>query len=571
MHFKYSVLAASMAAVLSVTGCNGSSSGNNTSTDGNKQPATLTQGKFIDAPVEGLYYVTKPSGKSGYTNHEGTYDLAEGDTITFYLGGEHGLRIGSTSARAITSPFEATGNYQKALNLARILQSMDNADDGAITLPDSIKAPGAAMLAALNEVQLHDMASATDLKKELNISDWVSEDKTLAHLNNSLKGLERGSKEVLTDWQRGSGKLFRYIDTTLTAQNSPTSEPSLYVQADKTLAPELFEATRGMSHLTFRFDKEHLAVLKGSNDSTLSESYAKYYLTCKAGNASNIFTHRESGFHECNSTQMVTTDNQFNLGNTFAYNLLSPEEVQTKDAQYPWDLLGFEGVFSCIANSSCSEASMTGFEIVEEDDSEEQDGSALQRNVNSNSYDAVTGIFTTVTKKTILSGMHKGRVSESLTFMYPIDDAEAERYVEFTGTWKAIETLPGCDEVAESTYVFNDKGATVSGARFYGDCAVMTVIAEPLSISYQELSDMDFWWFTTNGNGNDAKATLTQLNTTVRWCDDDNYQPGKACTNIKYNRWEYAPAGKNWDEGVLHRRTLDSNGNVVSTISFQKQ
>ncbi|MGF1758021.1 hypothetical protein L4D76_08765 [Photobacterium sagamiensis] len=87
--------------------------------------------------------------------------------------------------------------------------------------------------------------------------------------------------------------------------------------------------------------------------------------------------------------------------------------------------------------------------------------------------------------------------------------------------------------------------------------------------SYAELSDMDFWWFTTNGTGNDAKATLTQLNTTVRWCDDD--QPSNTCQTQKFNRWEYAPAGKNWNKGVLHRRTLNANGIVASSISFQKQ
>lgn len=84
---------------------------------------------------------------------------------------------------------------------------------------------------------------------------------------------------------------------------------------------------------------------------------------------------------------------------------------------------------------------------------------------------------------------------------------------------------------------------------------------------------MDYWWFTTNGTNNDSKATSTQLNTTIRWCDKDEGDLSDDCApnDVKFNRWEYAPAGQNWDQGVLNRRTLSSDGSVLSTISMYKK
>ncbi|GAL28385.1 chromosome segregation ATPase [Vibrio variabilis] len=238
MKFTRSVLAASIIAVVSLAGC-----GSDSKTE--VPEVVAGQGQFIDAAVEGIYYHSQPSGKFGFTDAEGLYKYDAGDTITFFLGGSNGLRIGSTSARDVVSPFEATGNYQKAVNLARILQSMDDPSNGSITLPDSVTSPGPGMIAALNNVLLHDMESANDLQDELGLTEWVSEEDALEHLNDSLEGLERGSNEILTEWQRGSGNIVRTIYSTLSAQNPYDVKERLYVTADKLLDEELFEATRG--------------------------------------------------------------------------------------------------------------------------------------------------------------------------------------------------------------------------------------------------------------------------------------------------------------------------------------
>lgn len=569
MQFKYSVLATSLVATLTLAGCGGGSSSTSDSV------ATVSQGQFIDAPVEGLYYIAKPSGKSGLTDANGRYEMAEGDTITFYLGGENGLRLGSTSARAVTSPFEVTGNYQKALNLARILQTMDNAGDGAITLPDSIKSPGPQMLAALNNIQLHDMATADDLKNELSATEWISEETALSHLNNSLAGLERGSKELLTDWHKGSGQYLRTIDTTLTATNASDSAERLYVQADQLLSPELFDATRGMSHMTLRLDDEQLTTLKGSNDSTISEDSAALYLTCLNNQGIDSVFVKAEGMNNatCDGLDIPVAENLFSLGNKFNYSLLDPQKTATQDETTPWgEVQKFGGLYACMAEQNCSEAKLTGFTITDEyDDSDDQDGSEMQKDVLSTSYDAVTGVYTEVKKRTITKSEHAeraGRVSHSLAFAYLVDGPNAERYVDFKGTWKVLSTDPECDGVAVATMTFSDQGMVSSGQEF-NDCTPTDL--ESTLYTYADLAKMDYWWFTTNGTGNDSKATLAQLNTTVRWCDaDDNPE---VCPEgaAKYNRWEYIPAGKNWDQGILNRRTLSASGEVLSTMSYQKQ
>lgn len=587
MSFKHTVIATSVLSALILSGC-GSDSSDNASTPAKQGTVTPTeettvtpteettapQGQFIDAAVEGLYYETQPSGKSGFTDAEGRYDYEEGDTVSFFLGGKNGLRIGNTSARTITSPFEATGNFQKALNLARILQSMNDAGPGSITLPDSIKSPSPSMISALNNVMLHDLDSASDLKSELNLTDWVTEEQALAHLNDSLTNLERGSKEPLTDWQRGSGKYLRTITSTLSAQEKDSDE-QLYVYADKLLPDDVFNATRGMPNMTLRLDEPHMTVLQGSNDTqTASKEYTGYYLTClkeKGIDATYSTPDDETPYSRCDGEKLPRIDNLYDLGNHYLFALLLPQFAEKKDVDAQWENIKNYGVlYECLAEANCSEAKLTGFNITEYDDSEKQDGSVMQKDHLSTSYDAVTGVYTEVKKRLMTSGLSEGRRSESLSFAYLIDSPTAERYVDFTGTWQAVETRPNCDVTAKSTITFHENGMTVEGDEFIGNCQTEEISE---TATYEELAGMDFWWFTTNGAGNESKATLTQLNTTIRWCDSDEPNQTETCdsNDIKFNRWEYAPAGKNWDQGVLNRRTLSNNGEILSTISMYKK
>ncbi|MGF1718606.1 hypothetical protein L4D20_01015 [Vibrio kyushuensis] len=580
MQFRKTAISMSIITVLALVGCGGSSS-----SDGGSggEDVIATQGTFIDAAVEGLYYVSQPSGKKGFTDAEGIYEFETGDSITFFLGGENGLRIGKTGARTVVSPFEATGNYQKAINLARILQTMGNTTADSITLPDSVIAPDAAMIAALNNVSLHDMDSADDLKAELGGDEWISEEDALAHLNNSLKDLERGSNEVLADWQRGSGKFLRTIESSLSAKNNINADERLYVHADKLLDPDIFDATRGMSNQTFRLDQTDLVILEGSNDSTVSEAYAALYLTCLDENGldADFINPGDShnGIAQCNGSDLGYISDKFRLTATFDYALLSPETESVEDEYAPWDdVKQFGPLYACMADKNCSENALTGFYVTEfnDDESEDQDSPDWRRDVLNTSYDSVSGVFTEVKNRTHTSGIYEGRMSQSLGFAYLVDSPTSERYVDFTGTWNVVMTRPGCDKVAGSTNVYNSSGVTISGKDFENGC---NLVDFEETVTYAELAEKDFWWFATNGDDNLSKATLTQLNSTIRWCDIDENdgevdfggcQDEYGNSKVKFNRWEYAPSGADWDQGILNRRTLNSDGSVGTTISMYK-
>lgn len=99
-----------MAVATALVGCGGDdSSSNNNGNNGNsaqkaEKPviAIPAQGKFIDAKIEGLHYIS--GSKQGFTTNDGQYDI---DTnianVTFILGGKingvvDGLVIGNVGS-----------------------------------------------------------------------------------------------------------------------------------------------------------------------------------------------------------------------------------------------------------------------------------------------------------------------------------------------------------------------------------------------------------------------------------------------------------------------------------------
>ncbi|MGR5235913.1 chromosome partitioning protein ParA [Vibrio alfacsensis] len=60
---------------------------------------------------------------------------------------------------------------------------------------------------------------------------------------------------------------------------------------------------------------------------------------------------------------------------------------------------------------------------------------------------------------------------------------------------------------------------------------------------------LDMWWV----NNDKPKADLAQMNIMVRWSPN----PAK----INYTTWEYLPAGKNWEQGILYRYQQDVSRN----------
>lgn len=125
----FKILLLSLAVSLFMFGCGD---------DGDSSGAAKT-GKFIDAPVQGLKYVTD-SGE-GFTDEFGNYDYKEGDSVEFFLGK---LSLGKVVAGEMINPMKLVGDVgsevsAEAANMARLLQTLGTGE-GNIVLPTSLNA-----------------------------------------------------------------------------------------------------------------------------------------------------------------------------------------------------------------------------------------------------------------------------------------------------------------------------------------------------------------------------------------------------------------------------------------------
>lgn len=584
---KISLLAASVAFAL--VGCGGSDGDSSTPapTEQVKKP-TITvpeKGAFIDAKVIGLHYVSG-SLEEKTTDDTGGYTIDPSNPeVSFYLGGTDGLFIGSVSGRHITTPFEAAGTHQRAVNLARLLLTIG---EGTSTLieagnpVDSINlstldfTPEAVKI-ALNKAMLDDEGSLFDIAKALDSSaTLVTEEEATKHMQESLKDIKRGSDVNLTHWARGSNWTFVSRGSTQRIRNAPYTgndnpEFDLVINVDRTLTdPEgnprdLFEQT---SNMTLTLADNNLIVRKGSNDSSISGGYIANYLTCldKDGVFNIIKDENGNDKRTCNGEEITKNDSKYDYFNNqeskFQYSFINPIREQTSDETESWaEMEEMGGSFECMANKGCTEQALSKFRVLERDDSDNQDGSAMRKETISGSYDPITDVYTNTTQKEHLTGQHKGRISESISFRYPVEAVGQDRYVDFIGTWEARE-LCGND-IAVAKMTFTTTGLAMSGQECNnGEASPVTDTAE---IAYADAPG-DFWWFGTNTAGV-SKATLDQLNSTVRWNDKDSANEND---NIKINRFTYIPAGVNWDKGLLIRDTLNEEGKKTSTITMKK-
>ncbi len=154
MKFQKLALAVMIAATLAGCKSGGSSDSNPVSTTPDSgttttPPVKVTSvGSFQDAATNGLYYVTSPSGQTGYTRRiertgepttEGGYEFEAGDTVKFYLGGPQGLLLGEGAAQNVLMP-QDIGNPETALTTARLLLSINSSNvDGIIEIPQTFK------------------------------------------------------------------------------------------------------------------------------------------------------------------------------------------------------------------------------------------------------------------------------------------------------------------------------------------------------------------------------------------------------------------------------------------------
>ena len=138
-------------------------------------------GRFLDAPVKGLEYVTSPSGKTGVTNEAGEYDYEAGDTVKFLV---KGISIGEVDA----SPEVPVTALPKYVAIAQILQTLDTEpnndaviDISKIVIPADIGTALEAFITSDAETQanIEDVLSVENLQAIETASINASSDNTI--------------------------------------------------------------------------------------------------------------------------------------------------------------------------------------------------------------------------------------------------------------------------------------------------------------------------------------------------------------------------------------------------------
>ena len=104
--------------------------------EGTGSGVSTYQGQFIDAHVQGLSYVARPSGLNGTTDAAGTFQFEAGDTVTFSLsvGNSNVLQLGSI-APVVSSDGAAllfVLCMENGLTIAQVLQSLNHGTGGAM-------------------------------------------------------------------------------------------------------------------------------------------------------------------------------------------------------------------------------------------------------------------------------------------------------------------------------------------------------------------------------------------------------------------------------------------------------
>ena len=534
---------------LTLSGCGGGSSSNSSS---------VKQGKFIDAAVEGLYYQAQPSGITGYTSISGDYDANENDTVTFYLGGPNGLKLGAASNRSVITPFESTGRYGRAVNLAVMLQSLDEASgDDVLTIPDALRGDiDQATAKKLAKLKLDDKGSVDIFIKEMG-KEPVKTDDALEHMQKAFGSMARGTGA--NPFALGSNKIIRYIDVN---QNVYDGDKTLtFVHADKTLDEKTYNATRGMTMMNYRAENNGVRELEGSNDTSFSGITAEEYLTCVGKNRK--FT--PGAPNTCDGGPLPPVGDKYKIsdGNKFSYLLLNPLGRRTSDS------INVDDVSDGLPFSASNAQGLNSYQVTEVYD-DNKDGTGYQYDITSGSYDMTTGVYTQIVKKVELNSNDKNdikRATERTAFYYLVDSINDAKYIDFNGTWESSEICTN-GEKAITTLVFNDNGVTASGSECSG--GTKAEILQEEEHFYADLAKIDYWWFGQEGRV--SKATITELNSTVRFCDADGYKYGNQCPSDDtfFVKWEYQPAGPNWDQGLLSRRKMDSAGKTVGVSIMQK-
>lgn len=194
------------------------------------------------------------------------------------------------------------------------------------------------------------------------------------------------------------------------------------------------------------------------------------------------------------------------------------------------DFRGFQGILRC-AKAGCTENDLNGYMIDDRGIEEEKYRSIAT------SFDTETQL---VTQKFKGLGRKKGmrytNLGEFLTLSALVKDFKA---INFEGVWLEREYGVTGDTNSGSKLrcLFFKEGNIFTSPTDKGNCNAP--IETYRKVEAERYADM--WWY----NAKSSKATIVQLNMPVTWRDNRGLS--------HYTAWEYMPAGRAWDRGVLYR------------------
>jgi len=176
----YKLIGFALASILFVACEKGSSTSSNT--------ASSVSGYFIDAAVSGLNYECLPSGIVGVTDQDGKFTCNTNDKVSFKLGNiPLGVSVNVNSGNIITPYTLFENNHEAALNLAQLLQTIDDDND-----PSNGITPNPAHVQSLG-----DSLDFTSLRFDrtvprllVGINSLVNENQAQQHLQDSLATLD---------------------------------------------------------------------------------------------------------------------------------------------------------------------------------------------------------------------------------------------------------------------------------------------------------------------------------------------------------------------------------------------
>ena len=200
---------------------------------------------------------------------------------------------------------------------------------------------------------------------------------------------------------------------------------------------------------------------------------------------------------------------------------------------------GFTGIMPC-ARNGCQLSDLSGFVI---------DEFETKYRTKAFSFDPDTQIVMTTSKGLgPKEGLRYSNYAEFVTFTY---EQALEKEIEFNGLW--LETLYNANGS------ISQRCLKIESPNIYHAEMTEERCEADLFSSYQDVSHefLDMWWLSSSS----SKGKLEQLNARVKWQNT----AGEA----QYTSWEYLPAGKDWQQGVLHRLLQQGNKNSDGKLQLK--